>query len=125
LGLKAAEKDHTPAALSKAHKSAPPPPPPPGVWLPLRPFARHVRRTAVIAAPRHHRSRQRRFFCDKLLRSFAPRFLDNVYRCKKVSDVGCQQMRLDTEVIKGLLLDLAKEGAAGLGGLGGWVGGCG
>ncbi|GAB4819166.1 hypothetical protein N2152v2_006212 [Parachlorella kessleri] len=51
-----------------------------------------------------------RFFCDKLLRSFAPRFLDNVLRCKKISDVGCQQMRLDTEVIKGLLVDLAKEG---------------
>lgn len=34
-----------------------------------------------------------RFFCDKLLRSFAPRFLENVYRCRKISDVGCQQAR--------------------------------
>lgn len=51
-----------------------------------------------------------RFFCDKLLRSFAPRFLDNVFRCKKISDVGCQQMRLDTEVIKGMIMDLAREG---------------
>lgn len=33
-----------------------------------------------------------RFFCDKLLRSFAPRFLENVYRCRKISDVGCQQV---------------------------------
>ena len=54
-----------------------------------------------------------RFFCDKLLRSFAPRFLDNVWRCKKVSDVGCQQMRLDTEVLKGLLADLARGGERG------------
>lgn len=34
-----------------------------------------------------------RFFCDKLLRSFAPRLLDAVFRCRKVSDVGCQQVR--------------------------------
>jgi hypothetical protein len=51
-----------------------------------------------------------RFFCDKLLRSFAPRFLENVYRCRKISDVGCQQMRLDTEVLKGALSELAKAG---------------
>ena len=34
-----------------------------------------------------------RFFCDKLLRSFGPRFHENVFRCKKISDVGCQQVR--------------------------------
>ncbi|EFN54878.1 hypothetical protein CHLNCDRAFT_23940 [Chlorella variabilis] len=54
-----------------------------------------------------------RFFCDRLLRSFAPRFYENVFRCRKISDIGCQQasrMRLDTEVIKGQLSDLAKAG---------------
>ena len=34
-----------------------------------------------------------RFFCDKLLHSLAPRFVENVFRCKKISDVGCQQVR--------------------------------
>lgn len=51
-----------------------------------------------------------RFFCDRLLRSFAPRLLENVYRCRKISDIGCQQMRLDVEVIKGQLSGLAKAG---------------
>lgn len=50
------------------------------------------------------------FFCDKLLRSFAPRLHEAVFRCRKISDVGCQQMRLDTEVVKTLLSDLAREG---------------
>eukprot|EP00887_Chlorella_sp_A99_P007688 scaffold20.g7688.t1 len=51
-----------------------------------------------------------RFFCDKLVRSFAPRLHEAVFRCRKISDVGCQQMRLDVEVIKTLLSDLGKEG---------------
>lgn len=33
-----------------------------------------------------------RFFCDKLLRSFAPRYYENVFRCRKISDIGCQQV---------------------------------
>lgn len=33
-----------------------------------------------------------RFFCDKLLRSFAPRYWENVFRCRKISDIGCQQV---------------------------------
>ncbi|KAL4452083.1 hypothetical protein ABPG75_007745 [Micractinium tetrahymenae] len=51
-----------------------------------------------------------RFFCDKLLRSFAPRHYENVFRCRKISDIGCQQMRLDTEGLKSALADLARAG---------------
>lgn len=51
-----------------------------------------------------------RFFCDKLLRSFAPRYWENVFRCRKISDIGCQQMRLDTEGLKSALADLARAG---------------
>ena len=39
-----------------------------------------------------------RFFCDRLLRSFAPRFHEAVLRCRKISDAGAQQLRLDAEV---------------------------
>lgn len=34
-----------------------------------------------------------RFFCDRLLRSFGPRLLDAVFRCRKISEAGCQQVR--------------------------------
>lgn len=48
-----------------------------------------------------------RFFCDRLLRSFAPRFYENVFRCRKISDIGCQQA--------------SRVGAAWVCGCGGWV----
>lgn len=48
------------------------------------------------------------FFCDKLVRSFAPRLREAIFRCRGISDAGCQQLRLDLEVIKNGLLRLAK-----------------
>jgi vacuolar protein sorting-associated protein 53 len=53
-----------------------------------------------------------RFFCDKLARSLGGRLLDAVYRCSAVSEMGCQQLRLDVEALKGSLVGVAKAGAA-------------
>lgn len=51
-----------------------------------------------------------RFFCDKLLRSLAPRMLESVFRCRAISTAGCQQLRLDVEALKGALIGMAKAG---------------
>ena len=36
--------------------------------------------------------------------------LEAVFRCRRLSDVACQQLRLDVEGMRGLLADMAREG---------------
>ncbi|CAL5224462.1 g7153 [Coccomyxa viridis] len=51
-----------------------------------------------------------RYFCDKLAVSFCPRFYEYIFRCRKVSEAGSQQLLLDTQAIKALLLDFPSAG---------------
>lgn len=56
------------------------------------------------------------FFLDKLASSLAPRFYLNIFKCKHISETGAQQMLLDTQAIKTILLDipsLGKQTSAG------------
>ncbi|CAJ1336960.1 unnamed protein product [Effrenium voratum] len=46
-----------------------------------------------------------RFFCDKFVQSFVARFVAEVYKCKKISERGAQQLLLDTALIKTTLLE--------------------
>lgn len=69
-----------------------------------------------------------RFFCDKLANSFTPRYYEYIFRCRKIGEAGSQQLLLDTQAIKGLLLDLpsagkskGEEGSAGPAGFSSWV----
>eukprot|EP00906_Rhabdomonas_costata_P030131 RCo042538 len=41
-----------------------------------------------------------RFFCDKFAASFAYKFTQCFYKCKRISDNGCQQLLLDTQCLK-------------------------
>lgn len=50
------------------------------------------------------------FFLDKLAASFAPRFHVNIYKCKRISETGAQQMLLDTHAVKTLLLEVPSLG---------------
>ncbi len=50
------------------------------------------------------------FFCDKLIRSFAPRLFQAVFRCGPIGQAGGQQLRLDLEALRGAILSMAKEG---------------
>lgn len=52
------------------------------------------------------------FFVDRMVRSFTPRLREAIYRCRNMSDAGCQQVRLDVEAIKGALVGLAKYSKA-------------
>ncbi|XP_043700892.1 vacuolar protein sorting-associated protein 53 A [Telopea speciosissima] len=58
------------------------------------------------------------FFLDKLAASLGPRFYLNIYKCKHISETGAQQMLLDTQAVKTILLDIPalgkqNSGAAG------------
>ncbi|KAI0507396.1 hypothetical protein KFK09_013521 [Dendrobium nobile] len=50
------------------------------------------------------------FFLDKLAASLGPRFYLNIYKCKHISETGAQQMLLDTQAVKTILLDIPTLG---------------
>ncbi|CAA3028195.1 vacuolar sorting-associated 53 A [Olea europaea subsp. europaea] len=50
------------------------------------------------------------FFLDKLASSLGPRFYLNIFKCKQISETGAQQMLLDTQAVKTILLDIPSFG---------------
>ncbi|KAF3323903.1 vacuolar protein sorting-associated protein 53 A [Carex littledalei] len=50
------------------------------------------------------------FFLDKLAASLGPRFSQNIYKCKSISETGAQQMLLDTQAVKTILLEIPALG---------------
>eukprot|EP00475_Leptophrys_vorax_P037824 TRINITY_DN65750_c0_g2_i1.p1 TRINITY_DN65750_c0_g2~~TRINITY_DN65750_c0_g2_i1.p1 ORF type:complete len:316 (+),score=20.22 TRINITY_DN65750_c0_g2_i1:32-949(+) len=50
------------------------------------------------------------FFLDKLAASFAPRYYATIFKCRRLSGTGAQQMLLDTHGIKTILLELPALG---------------
>ena len=53
-----------------------------------------------------------RFFCDKFVASFVPRLIGFIYRCRRIGEVGAQQMQVDVGTLKQTLLDLPTLGQA-------------
>ena len=51
------------------------------------------------------------FFCEKLAASIAPKLYVAVFKCKRVSETGCQQMLLDVHAVKTLLSSMPTIGA--------------
>eukprot|EP00995_Heteronema_vittatum_P007650 NODE_27_length_2570_cov_256.408171_g22_i0.p1 GENE.NODE_27_length_2570_cov_256.408171_g22_i0~~NODE_27_length_2570_cov_256.408171_g22_i0.p1 ORF type:complete len:805 (-),score=211.15 NODE_27_length_2570_cov_256.408171_g22_i0:91-2505(-) len=51
-----------------------------------------------------------RFFCDKFILAFSQKFVAQFYKLKRISDRGCQQLLLDTQCLRGALLDLPNVG---------------
>ncbi|KAG0212026.1 Vacuolar protein sorting-associated protein 53 [Mortierella sp. NVP41] len=51
-----------------------------------------------------------RTFCDKLIESFVSRFAANLTRCKPISEIGAEQMLLDTQAVKSLLVEIPNLG---------------
>lgn len=37
-----------------------------------------------------------RFFCDKFVQWFIPRFIEEIYKCRKINEMGASQLLLDT-----------------------------
>lgn len=51
-----------------------------------------------------------RTFCDKLIESFVSRFAANLTRCKPISEIGAEQMLLDTQAVKSFLIEIPNLG---------------
>jgi hypothetical protein len=45
-----------------------------------------------------------RVFCDKFARTFTSRYSSAIFRCKKIGELGAQQLLLDAQAIRALLL---------------------
>jgi hypothetical protein len=51
-----------------------------------------------------------RFFCDSFCSSFIPLLIQQIYKCKKISIAGAQQLILDFTAIKTFLVELPNTG---------------
>jgi len=69
-----------------------------------------LRDTSALIKPPRLSNLYYRFFCDKLLRSFASRLLTAIYRCGPVSQAGGQQLRLDLEALRSALVSIGRHG---------------
>jgi hypothetical protein len=47
-----------------------------------------------------------RNFCDKLAQSMLPAYLNNIYRLKRINEMGTQQLLLDVYNVKTLMLQV-------------------
>ncbi|TPX70634.1 hypothetical protein SpCBS45565_g01703 [Spizellomyces sp. 'palustris'] len=48
-----------------------------------------------------------RTFCDKFAESFLGRYYNTIFRCKPVSEIGAEQMLLDTHALKTIFIQMA------------------
>jgi hypothetical protein len=53
------------------------------------------------------------FFCNKLVKGCIPVYQDHIFKCKRVSAIGAQQLALDAHAIKSIFLSIPKMRAAG------------
>ncbi|GJP39555.1 hypothetical protein CLOM_g23913 [Closterium sp. NIES-68] len=68
-------------------------------------FSNSIPMLAGLLSPLHFH-----FFLDKLAASFGPRYYATVFKAKRLSGTGAQQMLLDTHGIKTILLELPALG---------------
>eukprot|EP00298_Acanthocystis_sp_HF-20_P016596 c21524_g2_i5.p1 GENE.c21524_g2_i5~~c21524_g2_i5.p1 ORF type:complete len:406 (-),score=131.09 c21524_g2_i5:189-1406(-) len=54
-----------------------------------------------------------RFFCDKFVSSFVEQFIFHIYKCRRVSETGAQQLLLDAQTLQSLLVKLPIIGLTG------------
>lgn len=54
-----------------------------------------------------------RFFCDKFVQWFIPRYIDEIWRCQKINEKGALQLLLNASSLKTILLETPVTAAAG------------
>jgi hypothetical protein len=67
-------------------------------------------RMAVIV--RHLNGSYVKLFCTKFVVYFLRRFVQQFYRCRRISETGCQQLLIDLQHLRKKLHDLPNEGCA-------------
>ncbi|KAJ8759839.1 hypothetical protein K2173_009940 [Erythroxylum novogranatense] len=66
--------------------------------------------TSIPVLGSHLSSVHFQYFLDKLASSLGPRFYANIFKCKQISETGAQQMLLDTQAVKTILLEIPSLG---------------
>merc|ERR1712113_108257 len=64
-------------------------------------LAKYFAPVATNLSKIHYRS-----FCGKFVQNFVKRFTDEIYKCRKISEEGAQQLLKDTKLIKTTLLEV-------------------
>ncbi|KAI9492204.1 vacuolar protein sorting 53 [Zychaea mexicana] len=72
-----------------------------------------VKRYATVVGRTVANKRYFRTFSDRFVESFLSSYLLSIFRCKHISEIGAEQMLLDTHALKTLLLDIPLMGAEG------------
>ncbi|XJO70732.1 hypothetical protein BDV3_000355 [Batrachochytrium dendrobatidis] len=52
-----------------------------------------------------------RSFCDKFVDSFTKKYLSTIYKCRPLSEIGAEQMLLDTHSLKNIMIEMSTLGA--------------
>ncbi|KAI7862352.1 Vps53-like protein [Spinellus fusiger] len=65
-----------------------------------------IKRSIVIAGKTIANKRYFRTLNDRFAESFLSKYLLNIFKCRPVSEIGAEQMLLDTHTIKTLLMDI-------------------
>ncbi|KAJ3206943.1 Vacuolar protein sorting-associated protein 53, partial [Dinochytrium kinnereticum] len=60
----------------------------------------------ILSSPKYLRT-----FWDKFSEAFLTRYHNNIFRCKPISEVGAEQMLLDTHALKTILVQMTHAGA--------------
>ncbi|OLL24178.1 Vacuolar protein sorting-associated protein 53 [Neolecta irregularis DAH-3] len=60
--------------------------------------------------PRITKERYVRTFCDKLVEGFIATYINNIVKCKPISEIGAEQMLVDVYALKKTLLELPNLG---------------
>ena len=50
-------------------------------------------------------------FCDKLAAAILNKFMQQIYKCRPISSVGCEQLLLDCHGLKAILMELPVIGS--------------
>lgn len=58
----------------------------------------------IVAA--HLSPRYAPFFCNQIASTFIPRYVDAIYKCRRIGETGAQQMSLDAHSLKNVLLQV-------------------
>ncbi|KAG7162949.1 Vacuolar protein sorting-associated protein 53-like [Homarus americanus] len=70
-------------------------------------ISQHI--TASVPLVRHNLHTSRKYFtrfCDKLAAAILNKFVQQVYKCRPISGVGCEQLLLDCHALKAVMLQL-------------------
>ncbi|KAF7725297.1 Vacuolar protein sorting-associated protein 53 [Apophysomyces ossiformis] len=76
-----------------------------------------IKRYITVVGKTIANKRYFRTFADRFVDTFLTKYLLNIFKCKPISEIGAEQLLLDTHAIKTLLLDIALMGVEGSGGV--------